>query len=360
MTDNINFNGEPFLCQDHNLSDNIIMASDNYVIDGTDPHLVNLYHGKLYDIIGQEETARKVSFLIFQYTHAASRMRRWLGSLSALAPLNVARTYCVSPVKALISRPYMYIGSVQIRIQATQRVVDKPCLIIDQVSAQTFDAWNSSALNEEDLTLFFRSLFSAVSMFHQDGKYFGNIRAGIRISGNLPTLAFPAVFEAIQCEQGIRNDLKELHKMVLESKVSGACERKLFDELCQKYVGNHGSSAFLSDTLEQAIPIDFWTRIQTATPSSSASKLQRLYYHDNADTRTYLSTESIRHFHRCGYEHKTPGYPSNLDMEKLLYSVFPEAPAFLYEMMINKLYVRGHMMPSIINFLQIGPYKFNF
>ncbi|KAL1817017.1 hypothetical protein ACET3Z_019591 [Daucus carota] len=346
MTDNINFNGEPFLCQDHNLSDNIIMASDNYVIDGTDPHLVNLYHGKLYDIIGQEETARKVSFLIFQYTHAASRMRRWLGSLSALAPLNVARTYCVSPVKALISRPYMYIGSVQIRIQATQRVVDKPCLIIDQVSAQTFDAWNSSALNEEDLTLFFRSLFSAVSMFHQDGKYFGNIRAGIRISGNLPTLAFPAVFEAIQCEQGIRNDLKELHKMVLESKVSGACERKLFDELCQKYVGNHGSSAFLrdesflithcpvvwtssdrynfirklgeyrdfnkryyeslvSDTLEQAIPIDFWTRIQTATPSSSASKLQRLYYHDNADTRTYLSTESIRHFHRCGYEHKT-------------------------------------------------------
>lgn len=50
---------------------------------------------------------------------------------------------------------------------------------------------------------------------------------------------------AIQCEQGIRNDLKELHKMVLESKVSGACERKLFDELCQKYVGNHGSSAFL-------------------------------------------------------------------------------------------------------------------
>ena len=83
-------------------------------------------------------------------------MRRWLGSLSALAPLNVARTYCVSPVKALISRPYMYIGSVQIRIQATQRVVDKPCLIIDQVSTQTFDAWNSSALNEEDLTLFFR------------------------------------------------------------------------------------------------------------------------------------------------------------------------------------------------------------
>lgn len=63
--------------------------------------------------------------------------------------------------------------------------------------------------------------------------------------------------------------------------------------------------SLVSDTLEQAIPIDFWTRIQTATPSSSASKLQRLYYHDNADTRTYLSTESIRHFHRCGYEHKT-------------------------------------------------------
>ena len=38
----------------------------------------------------------------------------------------------------------------QIRIQATQRV-DKPCLIIDQVSTQPFDAWNLSASNEEDL-----------------------------------------------------------------------------------------------------------------------------------------------------------------------------------------------------------------
>ncbi|KAL8146502.1 hypothetical protein AgCh_004289 [Apium graveolens] len=185
-------------------------------------------------------------------------------------------------------------------------------------------------------------------MFHQDGNYFGNIRAGIRISANRPIFAFPAV-KATECDQGVRDDLWELKKMVLDSKVSGNHERELFDKLCERYVECNGNykyngeslrdGSFLithcpvvwtatdrydfirklgeyrdqnkcfydqltSDTSKKAIPIDFWTRIETAEQSTLAFKLQPLYYYDNRNTMSYSSTESIRQLHRCGYEHK--------------------------------------------------------
>ncbi|XP_074366723.1 uncharacterized protein LOC141707448 isoform X2 [Apium graveolens] len=243
-----------------------------------------------------------------------------------------------------------------------------------------------------------------MGMFHQDGNYFGNIRAGIRISANRPIFAFPAV-KATECDQGVRDDLWELKKMVLDSKVSGNHERELFDKLCERYVECNGNykyngeslrdGSFLithcpvvwtatdrydfirklgeyrdqnkcfydqltSDTSKKAIPIDFWTRIETAEQSTLAFKLQPLYYYDNRNTMSYSSTESIRQLHRCGYEHKLHGYPLWLDMEKIFYSVFPEAPASLYAMMINRLYSKSNTwMPPIINFLQHGPHKFN-
>lgn len=399
------FTNDLWLFQDQHLTNNIITSSNNYKIDTTDAHLLPL-HGKLYDIVGQEETSREVSFLTFQYIHTASNMRRQLDRLFTLAPLNVARTYCVSPIKALQPPTRMLIGSIQMEIPSTLET-DKPCLMIEQVSTLTFDVWHLTA-SKENLTLLFRSLCSAVGKFHQDGKYFGNIRKGIRISGNHPIFVYPAVFEDTKCDQGIRNDLRELHGMVLESRIPGVHEKNLFDKLCNKYVGNNTYSSeslregsFLithcpvvwtatdrynfirklgeykninkdlyrdlttDHVLDQAIPVDFWTRIEKPV-SSSAFKLNEIYRHGR--TTTYTSTESIRYFHRCAYEHNLAGYPLRLDMENLLYSVFPEAPAGLYEMMINRICypsnpavnIQGSMLPSIIEFLQSGPHKFDF
>lgn len=400
-----------FSCQDHNLSKHI----DVYSV----PLLSNSHHGKMYDCIQEETDLKTVSFWTCEDLTKASERRRHLESLSVLAPQNVIKTYCVGRLmdEDLASMHLMHDESKSMHLEMPSEVkmskTEKSCLITEQVSNLTFDEWLRTS-NAQDLPLFFRSLFSTVGNFHQAGKYFGNIRAGIRITGTCPIFVLPAAFEESKLDEGIRKDLGELHEMLLESEIQGGCERELFDKLCKEYARKengsfrysgeslrHGSfiithcpvvwtptdryefigklekyrelnrrlyDLLTNDTFPRAIfTVDFWTRIDTAEPSSLAFILKPLY--TRGKNTLYTNTEAIRSFHKYAYEHKPDSCSSWLDVEKVLYSVFPEAPASLYQMIIDRLHFSSNTtvitntqgsMPSIITFLQDGPLKFEF
>ncbi|XP_074366719.1 uncharacterized protein LOC141707447 [Apium graveolens] len=202
--------------------------------------------------------------------------------------------------------------------------------------------------------------------------------------------------------------------MLLESEIQGVCERKLFEKLFKEYTRNENGSfthsseslrngSFIithcpvvwtpkdrykfigklgeyreldrrlydlltNDTFARAtFTVDFWTRVDTAEPSSLAFILKPLY--TRGKNTLYTNVEAIRSFHKYAYEHKPDSCSLWLDVEKVLYYVFPEAPASLYEMIIDRLQFSSNAtvitniqgpMPSIIKFLQDGPHKFEF
>ncbi|KAL6513653.1 hypothetical protein OROHE_019513 [Orobanche hederae] len=352
-----------------------------------------------------------------------------LASLSRLTSVRVVKAYCVSKVKVGIRHPsVLNIGSMEVEMQKDVQT-SMPCLVIERVSSITFDRWIESASVGEQLQ-FFRSLFSTVGCFHKKCLYFGNIKLGIRIIANFPMFVFPAVFEETKLDQGIRSDLKELQEMIQLSTFPRHYDRELFDRLCQKFAHNvdcNGESlrdasylithcpivhlptdrfniikrlwmyaelnrrAFdilISDTPSIAIPTNFLERVSTA---KTARQLEKIEKKERRERRTILTTSSpgsdealsfkkvlsrgnydsssdILTFIRDSYEHKPEKNKTWLDVEAMLYVVFPDAYSAIYDMMISRLYYRHSTqevtptMPPIIQFLQAEgePYRFEF
>ncbi|KAL1817016.1 hypothetical protein ACET3Z_019590 [Daucus carota] len=368
----------------------------------------------MYDCTGKEAEPKMVYLWICEDLPKAFDMRRQLEIFYALAPKNVAEPYCVGRLKhADLKSVHNDYTSTLLEIPPEVKMLktEKPCLITGQVSTLTFDKWLPNS-NEQDSTLLFRSLFSTVGKFHQAKMSFGNIRAGIRITGKSPIFVIPAATE--EEDEGIRKDIGELHDMLMESKIQGFFEMELFDKLCKKCTQmENGSFTYSGESLRQLsfiithcpvvwtsedrynfieklekyrdfnrslydlltsdlfaraiLTVDFWTRLDTAAPSTSAFMLQPLY--TQGKNTSYTNMEGIRSFHKYAYAHNPPECPLWSDVEKVLYSVFPEAPASLYEIIVGQLHFSSNAslitntqssMPSIIKFLQDGPYKFEF
>ncbi|XP_074366717.1 uncharacterized protein LOC141707445 isoform X2 [Apium graveolens] len=394
-----------FSCKDHNLIKSVINITD-------DTRLSNLHHGEMFHCTGKKGETTTVSTNVSLFTSddfsEVCEMMQLLESLYALASLNVCKPHCVGRLTDgnLTSVP------VDIDIPSKVKMFkrEKPCLIMQQVPTKTYDDWILTA-TEQDISLFFRSLLSIVGKFHQASKCFGNIRAGLRVTHNCPIFVFPAAFEEEKLDDGIRSDLVEIHEMVLESGIQGFHERQLFDKLCKKFtqitdgsftyngeslrdgsflithcpvvwtpedrydfiekLGNYRKLNkyfydlfFGADAFGKAIPFDLWMRIDTAAPPSIAFILQGIY--TSGKNTPYASSDAIRIIHKYAYELKLDEYPSWLDMEKVLYSVCPEAPAILYDMIIDLQHFQSNSAVSmnkeglIIKFLQYGPSKFDF
>ncbi|XP_074366718.1 uncharacterized protein LOC141707446 [Apium graveolens] len=389
-----------FSCKDHKLSKYICVSavSCNSSLD----------HRKLCDCICKEVESTIFSCWPCEDLLKAYERKRQLESLFVLAPQYVVKPYCVgrlmdddlTSVHDDLTSMYLEMPS-KVKMLKTE----KSCLITEQVSSLTFNEWLPTS-NEQDLLSFFSSLFSTLGKFHQAKKYFGNIRAGIRITDKRPVFVLPAAFEKEKLDEGIRKDLGELHEMLLESKIQGVFERELFDKLCKKYTrSENGSFAYSGESLRDGsfiithcpvvwtptkrfefivklgkyrdlnksfydlltsdvvvkpiLNVDFWTRVDTAEPASLASMLKPLY--TRGKYTSYTNTEAIRSFHKHAYEHKPDECSSLLEMERVLYSVFPEALASLYEMAIDLLHFSSNStvitdtrdsLPSIVKFLQ--------
>lgn len=349
---------EPLFSHDHKWAGSATLWRSYCDIDLTDS-LVNVYHGQVHDSIKKgDDTGRMVTFLVFEEATKASRMRRTLDEFFKLAPLNMAKPLYVWNLKS-----------------GAELVIRKhPCLVIEQVSTLTFDKWNETA-SEEDLLVLFRSLFSAIGKFHEDGKYFANIRCGIRIIGNKPVFVFPKELndtthdEDWKLDTGIRSDLKELYNMVEDSKIPGNSEKEHFKELCQeyaftdKYQGEslrHGSffithsslvwthtdrynivrklgeyqklhkdlyerltdDIIIEETVKNAIPIDnLWNRL---VDHGITKGLYDMYQRDKykKGPKAYERTEGIRYFEQNAYEHPEEAFGlKNVKTAEVLVSV---------------------------------------
>ncbi|KAL8146500.1 hypothetical protein AgCh_004287 [Apium graveolens] len=251
----------------------------------------------MYDCIHELTELTPVSFWICQDLLKASERRRHLESLFLLAPQNVVKTYCVG------------------------RLLD------------------------DDLASM-RSVPDELASLHLEMPSNFN---GFQLQMNKIYLCFSELI----LDDGIRKDLGELYEMLLESEIQGVCERKLFEKLFKEYTRNENGSfthsseslrngSFIithcpvvwtpkdrykfigklgeyreldrrlydlltNDTFARAtFTVDFWTRVDTAEPSSLAFILKPLY--TRGKNTLYTNVEAIRSFHKYAYEHKPGSY----------------------------------------------------